>query len=76
MEEKASNVHICLYTHIDGVEKIIEVYNFSICDKFETNEENENIISKKKMRKQKHQHLLKIITLLFQNMDQKIKQVV
>ena len=73
MEEKASTVHICLYTHVDGVEKIVEVYNFSINDKLETNEENS--ISKKKIKKQKHQNLLKIINNIFQNMDQKIKEV-
>ena len=73
MEEKASTVHICLYTHVDGVEKIVEVYKFSINDKLETAEENS--ISKKKTKKQKHQNLLKIINNLFQNMDQKMKEV-
>ena len=71
MDEIASNVNMCLYTLVDGIKTIVEVYSFVINPS--TKKTQSQAAGETAMKK--HQLLLEAVHKMFDQMDDRMKMV-
>jgi len=74
MDEIASNVKMCLYTLVDGIKTIVEVYSFVI-NPSKKKTQLQAAGEKAMKKKSKHQLLLEAVHQMFDQMDDRMKMV-
>ena len=73
MDEIASNVNMCLYTLVDGIKTVVEVYSFVINPSTKKTQSQSQAAGETAMKK--HQLLLEAVHKMFDQMDDRMKMV-